>query len=197
MGMDLLVVAVINLFLTLFGLPWIHGAIPHSPLHARALADFKEVVAKGSDGHTNEVITGVRETRVSAIFAHVLIGLSLFMLPTPLTSIPKPVLDGLFLFVALTSLYGNQFFERLLLLVTEQSAYPPNHYLRRVPQKKIHTFTAIQFIQLLVIAVIGFYPLAYMKMFFPILILLLLPIRQYLIPKIIEKKYLDAFDGAH
>ena len=47
---------------------------------------------------------------------------------TPLTLIPKPVLDGLFLFVALTSLYGNQFFERILLLITEQSAYPPNHY---------------------------------------------------------------------
>ena len=46
----------------------------------------------------------------------------------PLTLIPKPVLDGLFLFVALTSLYGNQFFERILLLITEQSAYPPNHY---------------------------------------------------------------------
>lgn len=102
--LDLLVVALINLILTLFGLPWIHGALPHSPLHARALADFKEVISKSSDGHVSEVITGVRETRISAVLAHVLIGLSLFMLPTPLTSIPKPVLDGLFLFVALTSL---------------------------------------------------------------------------------------------
>ena len=32
---DLLLVSVINLFLSIFGLPWIHGAIPHSPLHVR------------------------------------------------------------------------------------------------------------------------------------------------------------------
>ena len=42
------------------------------------------------------------------------------MLPTPLTLIPTSVLDGLFLFMAITSLDGNQMFERALLLVTEQ-----------------------------------------------------------------------------
>ena len=105
--LDLLVVAFINLILTLLGLPWMHGALPHSPLHARALADFEEVTSiepKESE-QVSEVITGVRETRISSILAHILLGFSLFLLPTPLTSIPKPVLDGLFLFVALTSLF--------------------------------------------------------------------------------------------
>jgi uncharacterized membrane protein len=37
-----------------------------------------------------------------------------------LKHIPMPVLDGLFLYLALTSLDGNQFFERVTLFFTEQ-----------------------------------------------------------------------------
>lgn len=28
-------VAIINIFLSLFGLPWVHAALPHSPLHMK------------------------------------------------------------------------------------------------------------------------------------------------------------------
>lgn len=37
-----------NLFLGILGLPWVNGAIPHSPLHARALAEVEEVYVDGS-----------------------------------------------------------------------------------------------------------------------------------------------------
>lgn len=62
----------------------------------------------------------VRETRLSGLISNLLIALSLLMLPTPLTLIPTMVLDGLFLFMAITALDGNQMFERALLLITEQ-----------------------------------------------------------------------------
>ena len=65
-------------------------------------------------------VVHVRETRISGILSHVFIGLSMFLLPEPLSYIPRPVLDGLFLYVAITALFGNQFFERILLLITEQ-----------------------------------------------------------------------------
>ena len=65
-------------------------------------------------------IVKVRETRLSGLLSNTLIALSLLMLPTPLTLIPTSVLDGLFLFMAVTSLDGNQMFERALLLLTEQ-----------------------------------------------------------------------------
>ena len=51
----------------------------------------------------------------------------------------------------LKGLYGNQLFERMLLLFTEQAAYPPNHYVRYVPQKQIHIFTLCQTVQLLIL----------------------------------------------
>lgn len=50
--LDLFVVAILNMFLSLVGLPWMHGALPHSPLHLRALADVEERVAQG---HVHEV----------------------------------------------------------------------------------------------------------------------------------------------
>ncbi|ESO92620.1 hypothetical protein LOTGIDRAFT_216724 [Lottia gigantea] len=189
---DLFVVAIINLFLSVFTFPWVHAALPHSPLHVRALADIEERVEQG---HVHQIVVNVRETRLTGIISHVMIGLSVLLLPQPLSYIPRAVLDGLFLYVAISALYGNQFFDRILLLFTEQVAYPPNHYIRRVPQKKIHTFTGIQVVQLVVLCVFGFSTIAYMKMIFPILLMFLMPIRHKLVPKVIEQKYLKALDG--
>uniref|UniRef100_A0A7E4VBW0 HCO3_cotransp domain-containing protein n=1 Tax=Panagrellus redivivus TaxID=6233 RepID=A0A7E4VBW0_PANRE len=192
---DLFVVAILNIFLSVMGLPWMHGALPHSPLHLRALADVEERVAQG---HVHEVIMNVRETRLATLIAHILILISTFtLLPFPLRWIPTSVLHGLFLYMALTSLTGNEMFERLLLLITEQQAYPPTHYIRRVPQRKVHLFTACQFIQLLILCMVGFSPYPFVEMVFPIVCFFFLPIRHILIPRLIDYKYLDALDGKH
>lgn len=49
---DLLVVAVLNGFLTMYGLPMMHGVLPHSPLHVRCLADIEK---REEQGHVMEV----------------------------------------------------------------------------------------------------------------------------------------------
>jgi sodium borate transporter 11 len=152
------------------------------------------------------------------MISHFFIGLSLFLLPYPLAYIPTAVLDGLFLYMAVTALNGNQMFERITLLFMEQvktkfhpsislwcldsiefhqAAYPPNHYIRRVPQRKIHQFTGCQVTQLLVMCLFGFAPWAYMKMVFPLIILFLLPVRHRLVPQLIEGRFLEALDGEH
>ncbi|KAG8535542.1 hypothetical protein GDO81_028318, partial [Engystomops pustulosus] len=114
---DLLLVALINTGLSVFGLPWIHAAFPHSPMHVRALANVEERV---EHGHIYETIVSVKETRLTSLLANILVGLSLFLLPLPLQWIPKPVLYGLFLYIALTSIDGSQLFERVALLLKEQ-----------------------------------------------------------------------------
>lgn len=65
-------------------------------------------------------IVSVKETRVTSLVANILIGVSLFLLPVPLQWIPKPVLYGLFLYIALTSIDGNQMCDRMALLLKEQ-----------------------------------------------------------------------------
>ncbi|XP_066488342.1 solute carrier family 4 member 11 [Tiliqua scincoides] len=191
---DLLLVALINIGLSIFGLPWIHAAFPHSPMHVRALAYVEERV---ENGHIYETIVSVKETRLTSLVANFLVGLSLLLLPFPLQLIPKPVLYGLFLYIALTSIDGNQLFERVALLLKEQTAYPPTHYIRRVPQRKIHYFTGLQVLQLVILCGFGMSPLPYMKMIFPLIMIGMIPIRYNLLPRIIESKYLDAMDAEH
>jgi len=188
---DLVVVAVINAFLSIFGLPFMHAVLPHSPLHVQCLADKETRV---TNGYARDVVTYVRETRLTNIFSNILIGISMLFLQYILPFIPKAVLDGLFLYMAVTALYGNQMFERVTLLVTEQAAYPPNHYVKRVPQRKMHAFTACQLVNLLVLCVFGFTPWPYIKMIFPVVLACFLPIRHKLMPLIIDQKYLEAID---
>ncbi|XP_028000523.2 solute carrier family 4 member 11 isoform X1 [Eptesicus fuscus] len=191
---DLLLIAIINTGLSLFGMPWIHAAYPHSPLHVRALALVEQRV---ESGHVYETIMNVKETRLTSLGASILVGLSLLLLPVPLQWIPKPVLYGLFLYIALTSIDANQLFERLVLLLKDQASYPPTHYIRKVPQRKIHYFTGLQVLQLLLLCAFGMSPLPYMKMIFPLIMITMIPIRYKLLPLIIEAKYLDAMDADH
>ena len=44
---DLMIVAIVNGVLAFFGLPLLHGALPHSPLHVRAMADVEDRVYQG------------------------------------------------------------------------------------------------------------------------------------------------------
>nr|XP_030703377.1 sodium bicarbonate transporter-like protein 11 isoform X5 [Globicephala melas]XP_030703378.1 sodium bicarbonate transporter-like protein 11 isoform X5 [Globicephala melas]XP_030703379.1 sodium bicarbonate transporter-like protein 11 isoform X5 [Globicephala melas]XP_030703382.1 sodium bicarbonate transporter-like protein 11 isoform X5 [Globicephala melas] len=171
---DLLLIAIINTGLSLFGLPWIHAAYPHSPLHVRALALVEERV---ENGHIYETIVSVKETRLTSLGASILVGFSLLLLPFPLQWIPKPVLYGLFLYIALTSIDGSQLFARMVLLLKDQTSYPPTHYIRRVPQRKIHYFTGLQVLQLLLLCAFGMSTLPYMKMIFPLIMIAMIPIR--------------------
>ena len=43
---DIIVVAIINIFMSLFGLPWMHGLLPHSPLHVKSLAETEDQVGQ-------------------------------------------------------------------------------------------------------------------------------------------------------
>ncbi|XP_049330816.1 solute carrier family 4 member 11-like isoform X3 [Astyanax mexicanus] len=191
---DLMLSGFINILMSVLGLPWMHAAFPHSTLHVRQLAKVEQRVEQG---HLYETIVSVKETRLTSLAANVLIGLSVFLLPLPLQWIPKPVLYGLFLYIALTSIDGNQMCDRIALLLKEQTSYPPTHYIRRVPQRKVHYFTGLQLIQLIILCAFGMYPLPYMKMIFPLLMILLIPVRNSMLPKIIEAKYLDIIDAQH
>uniref|UniRef100_I3K327 Solute carrier family 4 member 11 n=1 Tax=Oreochromis niloticus TaxID=8128 RepID=I3K327_ORENI len=177
---DLMLSGLINILMSVLGLPWMHAAFPHSTLHVRQLA-FVEQRVEG--GHLYETIVQVKETRLTSLAANIFIGISVLLLPLPLQWIPKPVLYGLFLYIALTSIDGNQMCDRMALLLKEQTSYPPTHYIRKVPQRKIHYFTFLQMMQLLVLCTFGMYPIPYMKMIFPLVMILLIPISLPEIPE--------------
>lgn len=192
--LDLLNVAAINIILSLLGLPWMHGLLPHSPLHVQNMADFEERVTAG---HVERIVVRVRETRLTGILCHILILVTFWFLPFVLSEIPVPVLGGLFLYCAVASLDGNSFFERFTLLLTQQSKYPPSYYVRRCPQKIIHMFTLVQIGQLIILVFVGYAPWPYLQITFPVFIALLIPFRHLVITRFVKRQYLSAIDAYH
>jgi hypothetical protein len=118
-----------------------------------------------------------------------------FALPI-LRHFPTCLFHGVFLFLAYSNTIGNEFFQRMLLLFTEQvipplisiihfsnlqRSYPPTHYIRRVPQRIVHLFTGkflfnhfnfIHFIRHRISAICSFvgnrpFPLANYSAYFP------------------------------
>ena len=168
---DLAVMGVLIAVCSLFGLPWLVAATVRSLNHVRSLATVENVVSR--DGDSRDRVLHVRETRVTGLTIHLLIGLSVFALPL-LKLIPMAVLYGLFLFMGIVSMAGNQFFERLRLWLMDSSLYPTTHYIRRVPMGTIHRFTLLQLVCLIVLALVEVTPLGIL---FPLFLVLLVPVR--------------------
>ena len=115
----------------------------------------------------------MRENRITPLAIHVLIGLSLALLPL-LGVVPMAVLYGVFLYMGVVSMVGNQFFDRLKLWFMDSSLYPTTHYIRRVPQWTIHKYTLLQFVSL---AVLWIVKASVLGLLFPLFIAVLVPIR--------------------
>jgi len=186
--LDLAVMGVLIAACSLFGLPWLVAATVRSLNHVRSLATMETVV--DSSGESHERVLHVRETRVTGLLIHLLIGLSIFALPL-LKTIPMAVLYGLFLFMGVVSMAGNQFFERLRLWLMDPSLYPTTHYIRRVPLTTIHQYTLLQLICLFVLGIVELSPLGIL---FPVFILLLAPIR-FLAGRYFSAEHLAALDS--
>ncbi|MFT4976900.1 MAG: mannitol/fructose-specific phosphotransferase system IIA component (Ntr-type) [Myxococcota bacterium] len=164
--LDLAIVGVLVGICGLFGLPWMVAATVRSLNHVNSLAVKKTV-------GDHEVVERVVETRVTGLGVHLLVGASLFLLPL-LARVPMSVLFGLFLFMGIAAMSGNQFFERTRLWIMDPARYPPSSYMRAVPTRIIHIFTAIQAISL---AVLWIVKTSSLGILFPLFIGMLVPVR--------------------
>ncbi|CAE7316381.1 SLC4A4, partial [Symbiodinium sp. CCMP2456] len=98
---------------------------------------------KRSHGHglNSEVVV---EQRATNFLIHVLIGCALFMAPI-LKFIPRAVLQGVFFYMGIASLTGNNLFDRMKLwLIWDSSKYPSYHYIQKLPVSRVHLYTFVQ-----------------------------------------------------
>lgn len=191
--LDLVVVSAIIVIQSILALPWTHAALPHSPLHARQLADVEEYE---EHGRRYERVIKSRETRLTGLFTHVLIGVSI-LAKDVLGLIPLAVLYGFFLFLGISTLDGIAFWDRILLIFTQPEKYPPNHYVRRVRIKRIHLYTSIQTLLLVLLWFVksNFYlgdTVFNTGLLFPFVIALFIPVRLYILPRIFSPSELHA-----
>ncbi|CAB9524992.1 Electroneutral sodium bicarbonate exchanger 1 [Seminavis robusta] len=171
---------------SILGLPWLVAATVRSLNHLHALAD------KSADGKT---IYSVMETRLTGLFAHILI-LCASMALGAIRLIPIPVLYGVFLYMGLTTLPTNQLFNRCLLFLMQPSQYADANvepFIENVKTWRIHLFTGIQLVLFgLLYGIKSVKPIA---VAFPIVIASCIPIRLYLLPKIFTEDELVLMDS--
>jgi len=141
----------------------------------------------------------VKEQRLSNLLQALMVGGCVAAMPV-LKKIPSSVLWGYFAFMAIESLPGNQFWERILLLFTAPSrrykVLEDYHatFIETVPFKTIAAFTLFQTVYLLVCFGLTWIPIA--GVLFPLLIMLLVPVRQYVLPKFFKGAHLQDLDAA-
>ncbi|CAN8069010.1 unnamed protein product, partial [Agarophyton chilense] len=191
--LDLVVVSIIVIIQSILGMPWTHAALPHSPLHARQLADVAEYE---QHGRRYERVIKSRETRITGAATHILIGLSI-LAKDALGLIPLSVLYGFFLFLGMGTLDGNALWDRILLIFTQPEKYPPNHYVRRVKIKRVHLYTLIQVALLVLLWFVksNFYikgSVFNTGLLFPFIIAMFIPVRLYILPRFFSKVELHA-----
>lgn len=187
--LDLSIVGVLIAACSLVGLPWLVAATVRSLNHVRALATVEDQLT--SQGTRRNHIVQTHETRLTGLIVHLLIGLSLLLLPY-LQSVPEAVLYGLFLYMGIVSISGNQLFERAALWLTDPALYPKTHYIRSVPIGVIHRFTILQAGCLAVLWIVKASPVAIL---FPMFIALLVPVR-FLAARWFSADDLAALDAA-
>ncbi|KAL1244058.1 Electroneutral sodium bicarbonate exchanger [Trichinella spiralis] len=172
--LDLAVIAVLMVVCSIFGIPFYVAATVISLMHVESLRIMSETTAPGDAPQ----FLGLKEQRFTALVAHLLIGLSVFLTPF-MKLIPMPVLLGVFLYMGIVSLSGQQH-------------QPDYTWLRQVQLKRVNLFTIIQIICFLALAVVE--EIKVISMAFPLMLLFMVAIRKVLLEKIFTSRELMALD---
>uniref|UniRef100_A0A8C9KRW6 Anion exchange protein n=1 Tax=Panthera tigris altaica TaxID=74533 RepID=A0A8C9KRW6_PANTA len=186
--LDLLLIIGMGGVGALFGLPWLSATTVRSITHANALT----VMVKDSTPGAAPQIQSVREQRISGLLVAVLVGVSILMGPI-LSLIPLAVLFGIFLYMGVTSLSGIQLFDRLLLLFKPPKYHPVVPYVKRVKTWRMHLFTSIQIICLVVLWVVKSFQA--ISLILPFILILTVPLRRLLLPLIFRERELKCLDA--
>ncbi|KAK3031117.1 hypothetical protein RJ639_035115, partial [Escallonia herrerae] len=181
------------------------------PLVAKELKNLKDAVMKSGDGESRDgqleiekhidacLPVRVNEQRMSNLLQSLLVGASLLAMPV-IKMIPTSVLWGYFAYMAIDSLPGNQFWERVMLLFVtpgrRYKVFEDAHasFLELVPFKIIAMFTIFQLVYLIMCFGVTWIPIA--GILFPLPFFLLIYIRQHVLSKLFSPEYLQELDAA-
>jgi len=184
MHADMFVLSILTAFQSLIGFPWLVAATVRSISHVKALSTFDK------DGSIEKTM----EQRVTGVSIHALIG-SCVLFEKPrflLSQVPLPVLMGLFMYLGISSLPGNEMWERITRVFQDKKIAPQARY-SIVPTRVKNMFT---FVQIVCLSAMLWIKSSSIGVLFPIVIAMLAPIR-FALEKmnIIKKEYMDILDA--
>lgn len=181
----------------ILGLPFPNGLIPQAPFHTESLCvtkAVKQLDEKGEDkGAYAFKVTHVVEQRVSNLAQGLLtLGTMTGPLLVVLHLVPHGVLAGLFFIMGFQALQANGITAKLLFLARDQNLTPANSPLKLVKRRSaIWGFVIVELVGFgatfaitQTIAAVGF----------PIIILLLIPVRALILPRIFHPDELVVLD---
>uniref|UniRef100_A0A915M2B9 Anion exchange protein n=2 Tax=Meloidogyne incognita group TaxID=654580 RepID=A0A915M2B9_MELJA len=186
--LDLLIVAFLVLICSFLGLPFYVAATVLSVMHVESLKQYVDCIVPGE----SQKFLGVKEQRLTAVFAHALIGCSVFLTPL-VKNVPVPVLTGIFFYMGVVSLLGQQFVQRLALLFMPVKYQPDYIWLRSVPIKRVHTFTCIQLLSIGSLLAMK-YSSSMLSMMFPMMLILTVLLRMFLLQRLFTRRELKSLD---
>ena len=188
-----------------FGLPFVTGSLPHSPQLVRALeAAPAETAAadRSGGGNSDGDDVFVWENRLSPFLMYFLIGAALWFPVgrSAIEAIPDAAVDGILIFVGIAGLFECQLWDRIWLFCTQERFYPRASFTRVEPRSKMHAFTMVQlaslgFAWLLNGLAMGNPSLAPLGLCFPLVIMLLVPFRLYVLPIYFSDDELEQLDN--
>ncbi|XP_052175899.1 boron transporter 4-like isoform X2 [Diospyros lotus] len=166
-------------------------------------SEYREANAEGTfdpEKHIDAYLpVRVNEQRMSNLLQSLFVAASICAMPL-IRKIPTSVLWGYFAYMAIDSLPGNQFWERMLLLfITPGRRYKVLEgvhasFIESVPFRQIVAFTLFQLVYFLVCFGATWIPIA--GILFPLPFFLLISIRQHLLPKLFLPAHLRELDAA-
>ncbi|CAN0838204.1 Boron transporter 4 [Linum grandiflorum] len=178
----------------------------------RELKELKEAVMKGDDDGVEtkgmfdpekcidaHLPVRVNEQRLSNLLQSILVGISMCAIPI-IKMMPSSVLWGYFAYMAIDSLPGNQFWERILMLFVAPSRRHKimegfhASFVESVPFKDIAIFTVMQFVYFVICFGVTWIPIA--GILFPLPFFILILIRQHILPKFFRPEHLQELDAA-
>lgn len=125
----------------MLGVPPGNGLIPQSPMHVRALCTRN--VVTDENGQRREVYTHCEEQRWSPLIQSCLFLVALASFAV-VRMIPRGCLFGLFLYLGLNMMHGNEIWQRILLNMISEDNRPPIPVVKHVPWRITQIWTAIQ-----------------------------------------------------
>ncbi|PYH87771.1 inorganic anion exchanger [Aspergillus ellipticus CBS 707.79] len=180
----------------LLGIPFPNGLIPQAPFHTAALCVTRDV-ADADDtnkGKAVRITDHVVEQRLSNFTQGLMtLGTMTGPLLIVLHLIPQSVLAGLFFIMGVQALQGNGITQKLIFLAQDRALTPATNPLKRLKRRTaIWAFVIVELVGFgatfaitQTIAAIGF----------PVIILLLIPVRSFVFPLWFEGEELGVLDG--
>jgi boron transporter len=193
---DIFLLGLTTFIAGLLGIPFPNGLIPQAPFHTNSLCVTRQVTDpdETNKGKTTRVVDHVVEQRVSNLAQGLLtLGTMTGPLLVVLHHIPQGVLAGLFFVMGTQALVGNGITQKMLFLARDQTLTSASDPLVRLERKSaVWIFVSIELLGFAAtfaitqtIAAIGF----------PVFILLLIPVRTFLMPKWFRPEELRALDA--